>query len=99
MGKILADAVALLEHFFEWRRDHGGLRIVFEIAADAVHQVDGACENALSLRKACRGIGGDRLEHRHQRTGKDVANRRGGTEARGLEGYVPDALPGRARRS
>ena len=30
MGKVLADAVALLEDFAQRRRDHGGLGIVFE---------------------------------------------------------------------
>jgi hypothetical protein len=45
MGKILADAAALLEHLLERCRDHGGLRIVFEIAADAVYQVDRAARS------------------------------------------------------
>ena len=76
MGKVLADAVALLEHFLERRRDHGRLRIVFELGANAMHQVDRAGENAGSRRKACRGIGGDRRLHRHQGTGEDVADRR-----------------------
>ncbi len=98
MGKILADAVALFEHLLERRRDHRRLRIVFELVADAVHQIDGAGQNSAACRKARRGIGGDRLQHRHQRTGKDVADRRRGTEAGGFESQVADALPRRARR-
>ena len=52
MGKILADAVALLEHLLERCRDHRGLRVIPEIVADAVHQLftgtndDGAAINA-----------------------------------------------------
>ena len=98
MGKILADAVALLEHLLERRRDHGGLRVVFEIVADAVHQVDGAGKNAAARRKTRRGIGGDRRLHRHQRARKDVADRRSRAETGGLKGHVADALPGRAWR-
>ena len=98
MGEILADAVAFLEHFVERRRDHGRFRIVFELGADPVHQVDRAGKDAASRRKAWRRIGGDRLLHRHQRTGKDVTDRRGRTETGGLECHVADALPCRTWR-
>ena len=66
--------------------------------ADAVHQVGRAGENAAARRKARRGIGGDRRLHRHQRAGKDIADRRRRAEAGGLEGDVAHALPCRARR-
>ncbi len=46
MGKILTDAVALLEHFLERRRDDGGLRVRIELGADPVHQIDRAGKDA-----------------------------------------------------
>ena len=77
MGKILADAVALLEHFLERRRDHGRLRIVFELGRMRCIRSTAPARMPAPGGKLCRGIGGDRRQHRHQRTGKDVADRRG----------------------
>ena len=57
MGEILADAVALLEHLAERRRDHRRLRVVVEFGADAVHQIDRAGEDPAPGAKARRGIG------------------------------------------
>ena len=98
MGKILADAVALLEHFTERRRDHGRLGIVFELAPDAMHQVDRADQHADAGGKARGRIGRDRRQHRHQRTREHIAHRRRRPETGRDEGSVARGLPGRARR-
>ncbi|MGY4442998.1 hypothetical protein ACVW04_005817 [Bradyrhizobium sp. LM2.3] len=97
MGKILTDAMALGEDLVERRRDHRRLGVVAKLGADAMHEIDRSCEDARAGRKAGRRIGADRPQHRHQRTRKDIADRRGRPEARRLEGDVANALPGRAR--
>src|SRR5207245_188353 len=74
-------AAALLEHLLERRRDDGRLRIIFELGANAVHQVHRTGEHPASRRKACDGIGGDRRQQRHQRARKDIAYRRRWPEA------------------
>ena len=100
MCKILANAMALFEHFVERRRDDGRFRVVLKIAADPVHQVDRAGNNSACRRKACRRISGDRLLHRHQWARKHVTDRRGGAESFGLECEVADVLPcGTLRRA
>ena len=95
MGEILADAVTFFEHFVERRRDHGGLRVVFEFGPDPVHQIDRAGQNPARGREALRRILGDRRQHRHQRAGKNITDRRRRAEAGGLKGHVADAFPGR----
>ena len=93
MGKVLANAAALLEDFPQRRRDHGCLWIILELASDPVHQIDRAGKDAAARRKARGSIGGDRGKHRHQRARKDIADRRRRPQARGLKGHVAHRFP------
>ena len=52
MGEILADAMALFEHFPQRRRDHGGLGVVSELAADAPHQIGDSLVALVAMWKA-----------------------------------------------
>ena len=98
MGEVLTDAVAVVEYLAQRGRNHGGLGIVAELLVDAPHEVRGSDDDACARWKAAGGIVGHRSEHRHQRAGEDIADRRRRPEAGGLEGGIAHALPGRARR-
>src|ERR1043165_1423464 len=93
MGKVLADAVTFFEHLLQRSRNHRGLGIVFEFGANTMHQVDGACQNPARRRKAFGGVSGGDIQHRHQRTGKDVTDRRRRTQCIDLECRLANPLP------
>ncbi len=97
VGEVLAHAVALLERLRQRRRDHGGLGVVAELRADAVHQLLGPFEHRASPREALAGVLGRWLVVRHEAAGMEVVRRRIRIERGRGVGGVADLLPGRGR--
>ena len=71
VGEVLAHALALRQRFECRRIDLGALALVAEVAVNAVHQVDGGCQQTVAGAKAGPGVGAEFSVARHHRGGKD----------------------------
>ena len=82
MGKVLADAGALLQHLAGGGAGAGAAAAVDEILVDALHQLDGGIVQGTACRKRGSGIfGGQRIGRRILRGKHEDMRRIVGTAA------------------